>query len=67
MALEARGWSVFWDRRIPWVQTWRSHIGRALENARCVVVAWSEHSINSEVWGVSVNDEPALDFVYTLW
>src|SRR6476659_6368890 len=38
-ALEARGWSVFWDRRIPAGQTWRSHIGRALERARGVVVA----------------------------
>ena len=47
-ALEARGWSVFWDRRIPAGQTWRSHIGRALDQARCVVVAWSEHSINSK-------------------
>ena len=47
-ALEARGWSVFWDRRIPAGQTWRSHIGRALEQARCVVVAWSEHSIQSD-------------------
>jgi hypothetical protein len=47
-ALEARGWSVFWDRRIPAGQTWRSHIGGALEQARCVVVAWSEHAIQSE-------------------
>ena len=47
-ALEAHGWSVFWDRRIPAGQTWRSHIGRALDQARCVVVAWSEHSIQSD-------------------
>jgi hypothetical protein len=47
-ALEARGWSVFWDRRIPAGQTWRGHLGRALDQARCVVVAWSKHSINSE-------------------
>jgi hypothetical protein len=47
-ALEARGWSVFWDRRIPAGQTWRSHIGRALDQARCVVVAWSEHAIHSD-------------------
>jgi hypothetical protein len=46
-ALEAGGWSVFWDRRIPAGQTWRGHIGRALDQARCVVVAWSEHSIQS--------------------
>ena len=47
-ALEARGWSVFWDRRIPAGQTWRSHIGRALDQARGVVVAWSGHSIQSD-------------------
>ena len=45
MALEAHGWSVFWDRRIPAGQTWRSHMGQALDQARCVVVVWSEHSI----------------------
>ena len=39
---------MFWDRRIPAGQTWRSYIGRALDQARCVVVAWSEHSINSK-------------------
>ena len=55
-ALEAGGWSVFWDRRIPAGQTWRSHIGRALEQARCVVVAWSEHSIQSE-WVIEEADE----------
>src|SRR3954449_11186901 len=46
--LGARGWSVFWDRRIPAGKTWRDHIGRALDEARCVVVAWSEASIRSE-------------------
>jgi TIR domain len=55
-ALEARGWSLFWDRHIPAGQTWRSHIGRALEQARCVVVAWSEHSINSK-WVLEEADE----------
>jgi hypothetical protein len=55
-ALEARGWSVFWDRRIPAGQTWRSYIGRALDEARCVVVTWSEHSIRSE-WVIEEADE----------
>jgi hypothetical protein len=55
-ALEAHGWSVFWDRRIPAGQTWRSHIGRALNQARCVVVPWSEHSIRSE-WVIEEADE----------
>ncbi len=47
-ALEAEGWSVFWDRRIPTGETWRGYIGSALESARCVIVAWSRHSIDSQ-------------------
>jgi hypothetical protein len=47
-ALEQRGFSVFWDREIPPGQTWHSYIGEALTNARCVVVAWSRHSIASQ-------------------
>ena len=46
--LMAAGRTVFWDRRIPAGQTWRSHIGRAVKAARCVVVVWSEHSVDSE-------------------
>lgn len=46
-ALEAHGWSVFWDRLIPSGQTWRSFVGKALSDARCVVVAWSSSSIES--------------------
>jgi hypothetical protein len=55
-ALEACGWSVFWDRRIPAGKTWRSYIGRALDQAQCVVVAWSDHSINSN-WVLEEADE----------
>lgn len=47
-ALEKQGWSVFWDRRIPAGSTWREHIGRALNEAKCVIVAWSKHSITSK-------------------
>ena len=47
-ALESQGWSVFWDREIPVGLTWRSFIGAALDEARCVIVAWSAHSIESE-------------------
>lgn len=46
-ALENQGWSVFWDRRIPAGQTWRSYIGKALSDASCVIAAWSRHSIVS--------------------
>jgi hypothetical protein len=55
-AFEAEGWSVFWDRRIPAGSTWRSHIGAALQQARCVVVAWSTHSVESQ-WVVEEADD----------
>ena len=53
---EAQGWSVFWDRRIPVGETWRSWIGSALREARCIVVAWSQFSIESE-WVIEEADE----------
>jgi len=46
-ACEAKGWSVFWDRTIPAGKTWREIIGKALDEASCVVVAWSRTSVNS--------------------
>jgi hypothetical protein len=47
-ALEQHGFAVFWDREVPPGETWHSYIGEALTNARCVVVAWSRHSIVSD-------------------
>jgi hypothetical protein len=47
-ALEAEGWSVFWDRTIPSGRTWRDYIGNALHEANCIVVAWSRASIASD-------------------
>ncbi len=47
-ALEAEGWSVFWDRTIPSGRTWRDYIGKALHEANCIVVAWSRASISSD-------------------
>jgi hypothetical protein len=45
--LGGRGWSIFWDRAIPTGKTWPETIGRELEEARCVVVLWSNTSIKS--------------------
>jgi formylglycine-generating enzyme required for sulfatase activity len=47
-ALGQHGLSVFWDREVPPGETWHSHIGEALAQAGCVVVAWSRHSIASD-------------------
>ncbi|MEI6757380.1 MAG: TIR domain-containing protein, partial [Chlorobium sp.] len=54
--LEKRGWSVFWDRKIPPGHKWESSIGIALEKSRCVLAVWSEESINSD-W---VKDEATV-------
>ncbi|MBL4662397.1 MAG: toll/interleukin-1 receptor domain-containing protein [Flavobacteriaceae bacterium] len=55
-ALEQQGWSVFWDRHIPAGKTWRSYVGQALTDARCVLVVWSSHSIESR-WVSEEADE----------
>ena len=47
-ALEARGWSVWWDRKIVAGETFDETIEQHLETARCVVVLWSERSVDSE-------------------
>ena len=47
-ALEARGWSVWWDRDIATGQAYDQVIERELARAGCVVVLWSAHSITSE-------------------
>lgn len=46
--LDTAGWSVWWDRRIPAGETWRSVLEHALEDMRCMVVLWSAKSIESE-------------------
>jgi hypothetical protein len=46
--LEAAGWSVWWDRRIPAGETWRSVLEQALEGMRCMIVLWTARSIESE-------------------
>jgi formylglycine-generating enzyme required for sulfatase activity len=47
-ALEAHGWSVFWDATLLPGETWRRKISKELEAARCVIVMWSERSVESQ-------------------
>ena len=46
--IEDNGWAVFWDRTIPAGLTWREYIGKALDEAKCVIVVWSLNSVTSE-------------------
>lgn len=55
-ALEAQGWTVFYDRTLSAGSTWRESIGQVLETAGCVVVVWSKHSIASH-WVVEEADD----------
>jgi tetratricopeptide (TPR) repeat protein len=47
-ALEAHGWSVWWDRKIIAGQTFDQVIERELDAAKSVVVLWSKNSVASE-------------------
>jgi formylglycine-generating enzyme required for sulfatase activity len=46
-ALQAQGWTVFYDRTIPPGKTWRQVIGKHLDECHCIVVAWSTYSVDS--------------------
>ena len=46
--LESCGWSVWWDRKIVVGQAFDKTIEDELEAAKCVIVLWSQVSIDSE-------------------
>ena len=56
LALQSVGWSVWWDRRIPAGQTWRSVLAHEMQAMRCMVVVWSAKSVQSE-WVCEEADE----------
>jgi adenylate cyclase len=45
--LEAEGWSVWWDRELAAGPSFEEKIQEALDQAGCVVVAWSNSAIKS--------------------
>lgn len=47
-SLAARGWSVWWDRKIPLGKSFDEVIEKALADAKCVIVLWSGISVGSE-------------------
>jgi len=54
-ALEAEGFTVWWDSHIRGGADWREDIQRHLDAAKCVIVAWSRRSAGPE--GDFVRDE----------
>lgn len=54
-ALEAEGYSVWWDEQIGGGAAWRHTIEAELNAARCVVVVWSKRSVGPD--GAFVQDE----------
>jgi len=46
--LEAQGWSVWWDRKIPPGMTFEKFIEESIAEASCVVAVWSELSVASD-------------------
>ena len=46
-ALRQQGWTVWWDRSIPFGQSFQEVIERELNKAQCAIVVWSRHSVDS--------------------
>ena len=47
-ALISRGWSVWWDRKIPLGESYDEVIEKALGESKCAIVLWSAMSVASE-------------------
>jgi hypothetical protein len=55
-ALEARGWTVWWDPKLRAGENFDDAIEEAIQNGKCVIVLWSTRSTMSRY----VKDEARL-------
>ncbi len=46
--LRTRGWSIWWDRKIPLGKSYDEVIEKALSESKCAIVLWSAASVASE-------------------
>jgi len=62
-ALKAKGFDVWYDINIPTGTTFDNVIEEALDDTKCVVVLWSEHSIESEWVKVEAGEGKSRDIL----
>src|SRR5262245_60478206 len=59
-ALESEGWTVWWDPKLRAGEHFDDVIEKALNEAKCVIVMWSERSVQSQY----VKDEATYALEY---
>jgi hypothetical protein len=47
-ALDRHGWTIWWDREIPFGKSFDQVIEEQITEARCLIVLWSVHSVASD-------------------
>ena len=55
-ALQASGWSVWWDPHIPTGKRFDEVIEQALSETKCIIVVWSKNSVSSSFVRAEASD-----------
>jgi hypothetical protein len=53
--LEGAGFTVWWDDRLNPIGSWDRHIEEEIDDARCVLVLWTKHSVDTEWVRIEAN------------